>query len=151
MWFVFELVIWPQEVTLARWTQPSGPLCLWQCLMTNVARLDAAMQITWLALMGTPSIHNRVGMRRLSIWMDHKLIMNAQDFRSFIDLNFEYGTAKSFSCIPDSARHFQLAKSMLYWKLYESIMNNKVWNLYSFCVGIKISLFRASWEVWRGT
>ena len=29
--FVFELVIWPQEVTLARWTQPSGPLCLWQC------------------------------------------------------------------------------------------------------------------------
>ena len=29
--FVFELVIWPQEVTLIRWTQPSGPLCLWQC------------------------------------------------------------------------------------------------------------------------
>ena len=25
-------MIWPQEVTLARWTQPSGPLCLWQCL-----------------------------------------------------------------------------------------------------------------------
>ena len=34
MWsrFVFELAIWPQEVTLARWTQPPGPLCLWQCL-----------------------------------------------------------------------------------------------------------------------
>ena len=34
MWsrFVFELVIWRQEDTLARWTQPSGPLCLWQCL-----------------------------------------------------------------------------------------------------------------------
>ena len=33
MWsrFVFELVIWLQEFTLARWTQPSGPLCLWQC------------------------------------------------------------------------------------------------------------------------
>ena len=30
--FVFELVIWPQQITLARWTQPSGPLCLWQCL-----------------------------------------------------------------------------------------------------------------------
>ena len=29
MWSRF--VIWPQEVTLARWTQPSGPLCLWQC------------------------------------------------------------------------------------------------------------------------
>ena len=26
-----EIVIWPQEVTLVRWTQPSGPLCLWQC------------------------------------------------------------------------------------------------------------------------
>ena len=33
MWFVFELVIWPQEVTLAIWTQPSGPLCLWQCFL----------------------------------------------------------------------------------------------------------------------
>ena len=30
--FVFELVIWPEEVTLIRWTQPSGPLYLWQCL-----------------------------------------------------------------------------------------------------------------------
>ena len=29
--FVFELVIWPQEITLVKWTQPSGPLCLWQC------------------------------------------------------------------------------------------------------------------------
>ena len=34
--FVFELVIWPQEVTLARWTQPSGPLCLWQCLYLSL-------------------------------------------------------------------------------------------------------------------
>ena len=31
---MIELVIWPQEVTLARWTQPSGPLCLWQCFLT---------------------------------------------------------------------------------------------------------------------
>ena len=30
--FVFELVIWPQEAILVRWTQASGPLCLWQCL-----------------------------------------------------------------------------------------------------------------------
>ena len=28
--FVFELV-WPKEVTLVSRTQPSGPLCLWQC------------------------------------------------------------------------------------------------------------------------
>ena len=34
--FVFEIVIWPQEVTLARWTQPSGPLCLWQCLLLRL-------------------------------------------------------------------------------------------------------------------
>ena len=35
--FVFELVIWPQEVTLVRWTQPSGPLCLWQCFSGKTA------------------------------------------------------------------------------------------------------------------
>ena len=29
---VFELVIWHKEVTLVNWTQPSSPLCLWQCL-----------------------------------------------------------------------------------------------------------------------
>ena len=29
---MFELLIWLQEATLARWTQSSGPLCLWQCL-----------------------------------------------------------------------------------------------------------------------
>ena len=35
MWsrFMLELLIWLQEVTLARWTQPSGPLCLWQCFL----------------------------------------------------------------------------------------------------------------------
>ena len=34
MWsrLMFELLIWLQETTLARWTQSSGPLCLWQCL-----------------------------------------------------------------------------------------------------------------------
>ena len=32
--FVFELVIWPQEVTLIRWTQSSGQLCLWQCFLS---------------------------------------------------------------------------------------------------------------------
>ena len=30
--FVFELVIWPKQVTLVSWTQPSGSLCLWRCL-----------------------------------------------------------------------------------------------------------------------
>ena len=31
--FVFQFLIWPQDVTLVRWTQSSGPLCLWQCLV----------------------------------------------------------------------------------------------------------------------
>ena len=37
MWsrFMFELLIWLQEATLARWTQSSGPLCLWQCLYSS--------------------------------------------------------------------------------------------------------------------
>ena len=37
MWsrFVFELVIWLQEVTSAIWTQPSGPLCLWQWFLNK--------------------------------------------------------------------------------------------------------------------
>ena len=30
---VLELVIRPKEVTLVSRTQPSGPLCLWQCLL----------------------------------------------------------------------------------------------------------------------
>ena len=34
MWSRF--VIWPQEVTLARWTQPSGLLCLWQCFTISL-------------------------------------------------------------------------------------------------------------------
>ena len=30
--FVLELVIWPKHVTLVSWTQPSGPMCLCQCV-----------------------------------------------------------------------------------------------------------------------
>ena len=36
IWFVWELVIWPKEVTLVTRTHPSGPLCLWQCLMVSL-------------------------------------------------------------------------------------------------------------------
>ena len=43
--FVFELVIWPKQVTLVSWTQPSGPLCLLQCFFlfynhSNVAKYE---------------------------------------------------------------------------------------------------------------
>ena len=49
MWFVFELVIWPQEVTLARWTQPSGPLRLWQCFLTKpLAYFERSHESEWL-------------------------------------------------------------------------------------------------------
>ena len=34
--FVFELVIWPKQVTLVSWTQPLGPLCLWQCFRVSL-------------------------------------------------------------------------------------------------------------------
>ena len=40
-------MIWPQEVTLIRWTQPSGPLCLWQCF--SKCPLPAAMRFTALS------------------------------------------------------------------------------------------------------
>ena len=32
--FVWKLVIWPREITLVIRTQPSGPLCLWQCFQS---------------------------------------------------------------------------------------------------------------------
>ena len=37
--FVWELVIRPKEVTLVTRTQPSGPLCLWQCFSGNGSKL----------------------------------------------------------------------------------------------------------------
>ena len=47
MWsrFMFELLIWLQEVTLKRWTQPSGPLCLWQCFLSLSG--DLGIGLVW--------------------------------------------------------------------------------------------------------
>ena len=55
MWskFVFELVTWRQEVTLARWTQPSGPLCLWQCLTMNWYWKWKRVLLWWILSTGT--------------------------------------------------------------------------------------------------
>ena len=47
MWFVLELVICPQEVTLARWTQPSGPLCLWQCFLMFAFQFAVVPSTLW--------------------------------------------------------------------------------------------------------
>ena len=30
-WNSINICVWTCNMTLARWTQPSGPLCLWQC------------------------------------------------------------------------------------------------------------------------
>ena len=48
MWsrFLFELLIWLQEATLAKWTQSSGPLCLWQCFLSN-GQLGAMTSMLW--------------------------------------------------------------------------------------------------------
>ena len=43
--FVWELVIWPKEVTLATRTQPSGPLCLWQCLLRTCQQQQPRCQL----------------------------------------------------------------------------------------------------------
>ena len=50
MWsrFMFELLTWLQEVTLARWTQPLGPLCLWQCFFLSYYSLSRR---TWVRLL----------------------------------------------------------------------------------------------------
>ena len=50
MWSRF--VIWPQEVTLVRWTQSSGPLCLWQCFDIMATKKSA---IIWSHLGGRPN------------------------------------------------------------------------------------------------
>ena len=44
--FVFEFVIWTQEVTLVRWTQSSGPLCLWQCFNIKTKELRSSSELS---------------------------------------------------------------------------------------------------------
>ena len=49
MWsrLMFELLIWPQEITLARWTQASGPLCLWQCFNIRLPLRTSGGLMCW--------------------------------------------------------------------------------------------------------
>ena len=42
-----ELVIWPKQVTLVSWTQPSGPLCLWQCFTMGYAEIGDRYYRYW--------------------------------------------------------------------------------------------------------
>ena len=35
-WNLIKICVWTCNMTLARWTQPLGPLCLWQCLTRKI-------------------------------------------------------------------------------------------------------------------
>ena len=39
-------MIWPKEVTLVSRTQPSGPLCLWQCLNLKIVSRDVLIEVS---------------------------------------------------------------------------------------------------------
>ena len=43
--FVWELVIWPKEVSLVTRTQHSGPLCLWQCFVRTFQQQQPRCQL----------------------------------------------------------------------------------------------------------
>ena len=66
MWsrFMIELLIRLQEVTLARWTQPSGPLCLCNVnfkVSTKYQNFDKMLTCEWtLTSFELPSSHARV-------------------------------------------------------------------------------------------
>ena len=42
-----HLVIWTEQVTLVSRTQPSGPLCLWQCFSVNAASVNSSEGAIW--------------------------------------------------------------------------------------------------------
>ena len=72
--FVFEFVIWPQDVTLVRWTQSSGPLCLWQCFWKYLRRCGFSRPIF---------IGNSLW--SLQEWFPHTLITRQQQFIPIIN------------------------------------------------------------------
>ena len=76
MWsrFMFEL----QEVTLARWTQPSGPLCLWQCFQILSQNFELcsetnilSQQLSYLCTLSISGLRNAP---MLSIWQNWQVI-----------------------------------------------------------------------------
>ena len=46
-WNSFKICVWTCNITLARWTQPLGPLCLWQCFN---AILMSKAQLRWVKI-----------------------------------------------------------------------------------------------------
>ena len=48
--FVFDILLWPKQVTLMCWTQPLGPLCLWQYFSDGDFNTDCRSEfICWCA------------------------------------------------------------------------------------------------------
>ena len=76
--FVFELVIWPQEITLVRWTQPSGPLCLWQCF-TWIVMISPFPLIKSLMERQSRQSQNK----RTKLKVQHQLCLNFNHFHHF--------------------------------------------------------------------
>ena len=85
--FVFELVIWPKEVTLVRWTQPSGPLCLWQCFLQYTFFFWSWGESEWRESRQTPN-----GQNKSFCWVDSQqlLLLIKDSSPRFRDLNEEY-------------------------------------------------------------
>ena len=82
--YVFELVIWLREVTLARWTQPSGPLCLWQCLIytlflyiLNACQVTHWELVSFLGFLLEPSPHALLHPRTTTSRTTQKYKMNS--------------------------------------------------------------------------
>ena len=51
--FFWTLVKWYEEVTLVTRTQPSGPLCLWQCFHTPSKKCKLLLFVFWIKILIT--------------------------------------------------------------------------------------------------
>ena len=95
---MFELLIWPQEITLARWTQPSGPLCLWQCSSLYASRtLQSCHRFCreiLLLLLVLPELHNLLHpcIRDAKIWRENEKMR--RKWRENEEMEREYGNGE---------------------------------------------------------
>ena len=115
MWprFVFELVIWLQEITFARWNQSSGPLCLWQCFgltcyifpftfLDNFLEKNLSLQPYW----GMRPFFNRNGSTIIPIWAIIKTVKESWAGRH------EYGSL-TISHIRNDNQHYIQSDSLM--------------------------------------
>ena len=85
-------------MTLARWTQPSGPLCLWQCLQYHQYRIVEKLKQYWpiLANLHSLSSHEEVGgpVQKWSQHLDLKSIFIAKIAKSMENENHLHTTCE---------------------------------------------------------